>query len=239
MTQYRLTPNLTESPPVRTSHRRFRIGILALSLLTPFTSIAAGNDTGKPPMGIKRLARELREIPDTKYFALRKPLYSPPPGLSRSGMQFRSGAGSRHAASPVKGIDAVNRNLVTVHGYEGIDFAAVDIPAGCTARVNGAKVYPESQQIVLIMQAKLVSIHPDTVRLVRRWDSPEAEQWAADILRRDKIRLICGPGVGGRAEVVKKAGNRIRQDSVITFFFEDVEEGQLARGFCTMWVRIR
>ena len=175
-------------------------------------------------MGIKRLARELREIPDTKYFALRKHLYSPPQGTQKERLQ-------------VKGA-VFNRNLVTVHGYEGKEFSPVDIPGGCTARVNGAKVYPEAQQIVLIMQAKLVGIHPDTVQLVRRSLSPEAEQWAANFLRRNKPTTTCKFGEGGRAEVFKKAGNRIRQDSMITFSFEDVEEGQLVRGFCTMWAHI-
>ncbi len=131
----------------------------------------------------------------------------------------------------------VRRNLVTVNGYFGKKFAT-DIPSGCSARVNGVQVYPKQREIVLRVRAKLTLLRPEIVRVVRRSLSPEAEQWAEEFLRKDEIKISCRPGKGGRAEVFEKAGKEIWQNSMITFSFEDVEEGQLARGLHTMWAHV-
>ncbi len=231
MIQSCITLSLAGSFFARPSRCRFRLGVLALLLITSSTSFPAEKDAGK--VGIKRLARELREIPDTIYFELRQPLYSTASGALSLETKNVAGAGHGHSMP-----SALRRNLVTVSGYEGVEYSAVDIPVRCAARVNGAKVYPKEQQIVLIMQAKLVTLHPKVVRAVRRSLSPKGEQWATEFLKRDRMRVTCERGEGGRAEVFDKAGTKIRKDSMITFSFADVEEGQVARGFCTMWAHV-
>jgi len=47
------------------------------------------------------------------------------------------------------------RNLVTVDGVAELEFLSVDVPGGCTARVNGAKLYPKNEEIALLMRARL------------------------------------------------------------------------------------
>jgi hypothetical protein len=192
-----------------------------------------GKDAAASP-GVKRLARELRETPDTKYFELREPLYSPPAGAQSLQSKTVAGAGHGHSI-PQSGDPMTRRNQVTVNGYAGVEYSAVDIPSGCTARVNGAKVYPKERQIVLIMQAKLTVLHPKVVKGVRRSLSPEGKQWATEFLERDRVRVTCERGDAGRAEVFDKAGTNIRKDSMITFSFADVEDADLAKSFCTMW----
>ena len=237
MIQGCITLSLAGSFFARPSRCRFRLGVLALLLITSSTSFPAEKDAGKSPVGIKRLARELRKIPDTIYFELRQPLYSTASGALSLEAKNVAGAGHGHSI-PQSGNPALRRNLVTVSGYEGVKYSAVDIPGGCAARVNGAKVFPKEQQIVVIMQAKLVTLHPKVVRAVRRSLSPKGEQWATDFLKSDRVRITCERGEGGRAEVFDKAGTKIRKDSMITFSFAKVEEGQLARGFCTMWAHV-
>ena len=233
MIQGCITLSLAGSFFARPSRCRFRLTVLALLLITSSTPFPGEKDAGKSPVGIKRLARELREIPDTIYFELRQPLYSAAPGALTLKTKNVAGAGHGHSMP-----SALRRNLVTVSGYEGVEYSAVDIPVRCAARVNGAKVYPKEQQIVLIMQAKLVTLHPKVVKAVRRSLSPKGKQWATDFLKRDRVTVTCQRGEGGRAEVFDKAGTNIRKDSMITFSFAEVEEGQLARGFCTMWAHV-
>ena len=194
MNQSRSTSTLAKSPPVPcSSHSRTRAALLALLLIAPSLSFPAEKDSGKPPISIKGLARELRSVGGLEDFKLHRPLYSAPHGVQTGSMRLSGRTVSKSETT-------VRRNLVTVNGYFGKKFAT-DIPSGCSARVNGVQVYPKQREIVLRVRAKLTLLRPEIVRVVRRSLSPEAEQWAEEFLRKDEIKISCRPGKGGRAEV--------------------------------------